>query len=41
MSRYCNRIFLNDMVDMRDGLKKCAYLGMNDANDIINEVCIN
>ncbi len=29
------------MIDTRDGIKKCASLGMNDVNDIIDEICLN
>ncbi len=29
------------MIDIKDGMKKCACLGMNDVNDIIDEMCLN
>ncbi len=29
------------MFDIRDGMKECASLGVNDVNDIIDEICIN
>ncbi len=32
---------LKDMIIIRDGMKKCASLGVNDFNDIIDEICLN
>ncbi len=32
---------LRDMIDMRDGMKECASLGVNDINDLIDEICLN
>ncbi len=32
---------LKDMIDIRDGMKGCASLGVNDVNDIIDEICLN
>ncbi len=29
---------LKDMIDIRDGMKECASLGVNDINDIIYKV---
>ncbi len=32
---------LKDMIDIRYGMKECASLGVNDVNDIIDEICLN
>ncbi len=32
---------LKDMIDIRDGMKECASLGVNDVNDIIDKICLN
>ncbi len=32
---------LKDMIDIIDVMKECAYLGANDVNDIIDEICFN
>ncbi len=32
---------LKDMIYIRDGMKECASLGVNDVNDIIDEICLN
>ncbi len=32
---------LKDMIDVRDGMKECASLGVNDVNDIIDEICLD
>ncbi len=32
---------LKGMIDIRDGMKECASLSMNDVNDIIDEICLN
>ncbi len=32
---------LKDMIDIRDGMKECASLVVNDVNDIIDEICLN
>ncbi len=32
---------LKGMIDIRDGMKVCASLGVNDGNDIVDEICIN
>ncbi len=29
------------MIEIRDGMKECASLGMNVAIDIIDEICLN
>ncbi len=29
------------MINIRDGMKGCASQGMNNVNDIIDEICIN
>ncbi len=29
------------MIDIRDGMKDCASLGINYVNDIIDEICLN
>ncbi len=29
------------MIDIRDGMRKCTSLGVNDVNDIIDEICLN
>ncbi len=29
------------MIDIRDGMKECASLNINDVNDIIDEICLN
>ncbi len=32
---------LKNMIDIRDSLKECAFLGINGVNDIIDEICLN
>ncbi len=32
---------VKDMIDTRDVVKECASLGVNDVNDIIDEICLN
>ncbi len=32
---------LKDMIDIRDGMKECAPLSVNDVNDIIDEIYLN
>ncbi len=32
---------LNDMIDVTDGLKTCAYYTNNDVEDVINHICLN
>ncbi len=32
---------LKDMIDIRDGMNEYASLGVNDVNDIIDEICLN
>ncbi len=32
---------LKDIIYIRDNIKEYASLGMNDANDIIDEMCLN
>ncbi len=32
---------LKDTIDIRDGMKECASLDVNDVNDIIDEICLN
>ncbi len=32
---------LKDMIDIRDDMKKCASLCMNDVNNVIDEICLN
>ncbi len=32
---------LKDMISIRDCMKECASLGVNDVNDIIDEICLN
>ncbi len=34
-------MFSKDMINIRDDITECASLGMNDANDIIDEICLN
>ncbi len=41
MSSNININVLKDMIDIRDGMKECASLGVNDVNDIIDEICLN
>ncbi len=33
-----NSNVLKDMIGIREGMKECAYLGVNDVNDIIDEI---
>ncbi len=30
-----------EMIDIRDGMKEFASLGMNNVNDIIDKICLN
>ncbi len=32
---------LKNMNDIRDGMKECAPLGVNDVDDIIDKICLN
>ncbi len=32
---------LRDMIDVRNGLKTCAYYTNNDVEDVINDICLN
>ncbi len=36
-----NVTVLKDMIHIRDGMKECVSLGVNDINDIIDEICLN
>ncbi len=50
MNNWCNSIngelrsnvsVLHDMIDIRDGLKECDGLNMDNVLFIINDICIN